>query len=51
MPMSGAKGGRKLVCGDINDGPGMDACEKWLFGNVVERFMVSVWKPALCLFR
>ena len=38
-----------LVCGDINDGPGMDASEKRLFGSGVERLMGSIWEPALCL--
>jgi endonuclease/exonuclease/phosphatase family metal-dependent hydrolase len=38
-----------VVCGDINDGPGMDASEKRLFGSGVERLMGSVWKPELCL--
>jgi endonuclease/exonuclease/phosphatase family metal-dependent hydrolase len=38
-----------IVCGDINDGPGMDASEKRLFGSAVERLMGSVWKPDLCL--
>ena len=38
-----------IVCGDINDGPGMDACEKRLFGSAIESLMGSVWKPELCL--
>src|SRR5215813_14998495 len=38
-----------IVCGDINDGPGLDACEKRLFGSGVERLMRMIWKPQLCL--
>ncbi len=38
-----------IVCGDINDGPGLDASEKRLFGSGIERLMGSVWKPELCL--
>ena len=38
-----------IICGDINDGPGMDASEKRLFGSGVERLMGSVWKPNLCI--
>jgi endonuclease/exonuclease/phosphatase family metal-dependent hydrolase len=38
-----------LVCGDINDGPGMDASEKRLFGSGIERLMGTIWKPELCL--
>jgi hypothetical protein len=38
-----------IVCGDINDGPGLDASEKRLFGSGIERLMGSVWKPGLCL--
>jgi endonuclease/exonuclease/phosphatase family metal-dependent hydrolase len=38
-----------LVCGDINDGPGLDASEKRLFGSGIERLMGTVWKPELCL--
>ena len=38
-----------LVCGDINDGPGMDASEKRLFGSAVERLMGNIWRPFLCL--
>jgi endonuclease/exonuclease/phosphatase family metal-dependent hydrolase len=38
-----------IVCGDINDGPGLDASEKRLFGSGVERLMGTVWKPQLCL--
>lgn len=37
-----------IVCGDINDGPGLDASEKRLFGSGVERLMGTVWKPELC---
>lgn len=38
-----------IVCGDINDGPGLDASEKRLFGSGIERLMGSMWKPDLCL--
>jgi endonuclease/exonuclease/phosphatase family metal-dependent hydrolase len=38
-----------IVCGDINDGPGMDACEKRLLGSAVERLMGRIWNPELCL--
>jgi len=38
-----------IVCGDINDGPGLDASEKRLFGSGVERLMGTIWKPKLCL--
>ncbi len=38
-----------IVCGDINDGPGMDASEKRLFGSGIERLMGTMWKPHLCL--
>jgi endonuclease/exonuclease/phosphatase family metal-dependent hydrolase len=38
-----------IVCGDINDGPGMDASEKRFFGSGVERLMGTIWKPNLCL--
>ena len=38
-----------LVCGDINDGPGLDASEKRLFGSGVERLMGHVWRPSLCM--
>ena len=38
-----------IVCGDINDGPGLDASEKRLLGSGVERLMGTVWKPELCL--
>ena len=38
-----------IVCGDINDGPGLDASEKRLFGSGVERLMGSVWRPETSL--
>lgn len=38
-----------IVCGDINDGPGLDASEKRLWGSGVERLMGDVWRPATCL--
>ncbi len=38
-----------IVCGDINDGPGLDASEKRLYGSAVERLMGTIWKPELCL--
>jgi len=38
-----------IVCGDINDGPGMDASEKRLFGSGIERLMGNIWQPGLCL--
>ncbi len=38
-----------VVCGDINDGPGLDASEKRLFGSAIERLMGLVWFPQLCL--
>jgi len=38
-----------IVCGDINDGPGLDASEKRLFGSGIERLMGTVWGPELCL--
>jgi endonuclease/exonuclease/phosphatase family metal-dependent hydrolase len=38
-----------IVCGDINDGPGLDASEKRLFGSGIERLMGKVWRPELCL--
>ena len=34
-----------IVCGDINDGPGLDAGEKRLFGSAVERLMGNVGHP------
>ena len=38
-----------IVCGDINDGPGLDASEKRLFGSGIERLMGSVWRPQASL--
>ncbi|MBB5285313.1 endonuclease/exonuclease/phosphatase family metal-dependent hydrolase [Rhabdobacter roseus] len=38
-----------IVCGDINDGPGMDASEKRLLGSAIEQLMGNVWRPFLCL--
>jgi hypothetical protein len=38
-----------VVCGDINDGPGLDASEKKLLGSGIERLMGNVWRPRLCL--
>jgi endonuclease/exonuclease/phosphatase family metal-dependent hydrolase len=38
-----------IVCGDINDGPGLDANEKKFFGSGIERLMGTVWRPELCL--
>jgi endonuclease/exonuclease/phosphatase family metal-dependent hydrolase len=38
-----------IVCGDINDGPGLDASEKRLFGSGIERLMGNIWQPELCL--
>jgi exonuclease III len=38
-----------IICGDINDGPGLDASEKRLFGSGIERLMGNVWKPQYCL--
>ena len=38
-----------VVCGDINDGPGLDASEKRLLGSAVERLMGTLWRPELCL--
>lgn len=38
-----------IVCGDINDGPGLDASEKRLFGSAVERLMGTVWDSDRCL--
>ena len=37
-----------IICGDINDGPGLDASEKRLFGSGIERLMGNVWLPLLC---
>ncbi len=38
-----------IVCGDINDGPRLDASEKRLFGSGIERLMGNIWQPGLCL--
>lgn len=38
-----------IVCGDINDGPGLDASERRLFGSGVERLMGTIWNPQFCL--
>lgn len=38
-----------IVCGDINDGPGLDASEKRLLGSGIERLMGNIWFPELCL--
>ncbi|OPY55201.1 MAG: Endonuclease/Exonuclease/phosphatase family protein [Methanosaeta sp. PtaU1.Bin112] len=38
-----------IVCGDINDGPGLDACEKRLHGSGIERLMGTIWQPEQCL--
>ena len=38
-----------IVCGDINDGPGMDASEQKLNVSGVEQLMGSVWKPQYTL--
>lgn len=38
-----------IVCGDINDGPGLDASEKKLFGSGIERLMGNIWQPGRCL--
>ena len=38
-----------IVCGDINDGPGLDASERRLFGSGVERLMGVIWRPQFCL--
>jgi len=38
-----------IVCGDVNDGPGLDASEKRLYGSGIERLMASVWQPQLSL--
>ena len=35
--------------GDINDGPGLDASEKRLYGSGIERLMGTVWNPDMCL--
>jgi len=59
---AGCRGGRRgpnqtdeatrdtpLVCGDINDGPGLDASEKRFFGSRIGRLIGTVWKPEMCL--
>jgi endonuclease/exonuclease/phosphatase family metal-dependent hydrolase len=38
-----------IVCGDINDGPGLDASERRLFGSGIERLMGIIWRPQFCL--
>ncbi len=38
-----------IVCGDINDGPGMDTSERKLNASGFETLMGNVWKPELCL--
>jgi len=38
-----------VVCGDINDGPGLDASEKLLFGSGIEMLMGDSWTPDLAL--
>ena len=38
-----------LVCGDINDGPGMDVGESKLRNSGIECLMGSVWRPRLVL--
>ena len=38
-----------IICGNINDGPGMNFDEKKLFGSGIERLMGNVWKPKLAL--
>jgi len=38
-----------IVCGDINDGPGLDASEKLLFGSGIEMLMGDAWTPDLVL--
>jgi hypothetical protein len=38
-----------IVCGDVNDGPGLDAAEKRLFGSGIEKLMGEVWAPRVCL--
>ena len=37
-----------IVCGDINDGPGLDASERRLFGSGIERLMGIIWRPQFC---
>lgn len=43
------KGTPLIVCGDVNDGPGLDAAEKRLFGSGIEKLMGEVWAPKVCL--
>jgi endonuclease/exonuclease/phosphatase family metal-dependent hydrolase len=38
-----------IVCGDINDGPGMDASERRLNTSGIERLMGTVWNPEVSL--
>lgn len=38
-----------IVCGDINDGPGLDASERRLFASGIERLMGNIWQPSFCL--
>jgi endonuclease/exonuclease/phosphatase family metal-dependent hydrolase len=38
-----------IVCGDINDGPGLDASEKVLFGSGIEMLMGDSWTPDVAL--
>jgi endonuclease/exonuclease/phosphatase family metal-dependent hydrolase len=38
-----------VVCGDINDGPGMDTSERKIMGSGIERLMGSVWFPQFTL--
>jgi endonuclease/exonuclease/phosphatase family metal-dependent hydrolase len=38
-----------VVCGDINDGPGLDASEKLLFGSGIEMLMGDPWTPDCAL--
>ena len=38
-----------IVCGDVNDGPGLDASEKLLFGSGIEMLMGDVWTPDVSL--
>ena len=37
------EGNPLIVCGDIDDAPGLDASEKRLFGSGVERLVGAVW--------
>ena len=38
-----------IVCGDVNDGPGMDASERKILGSGIERLMGNVWFPKLTM--